>query len=365
MQRQGKIMFVGAIALVILLGMLVIKSGILGLQPTQDRKLPKEEAALRYPYQQLSTKEQTLYAALYEAMAAHQTTFTLPYECTGDEYEKIYLLVRMQEPQFFYVADTYQMAQIMTEIELQYDETEEEAEPMAEAIEQAADEIAAEVAGISDEGRKFLAIHDAIAERCLYEKSAHSSDIYGCLVEGVAQCEGYSKAFCYVARKAGLNVMTITGKSERGLGHAWNIAEIDGAYYNIDVTWDDEDNYEDAVSHRCYAMPDARFGGHTAEEPAFKVPQCTEDKENYYLKYGRILNESSQMSTKCSEWALDQTGNNTFIEFYCPTDEIYQAVVSDVRSGSEIKKAIAEYCTKGVFQFSKDDRGRIVGILFG
>lgn len=364
MQRQGKIMFVGAITLIILLGVLVLKSGIFGMKPTQSSELPKDEAALRYPYQQLTEKEQTLYAALYEAMAAHQTQFTLPYECTDDEYEKIYLLVRMQEPQFFYVADQYQLADVMTEIEIQYDETEAEAASMAKAVDAAADAIAAEAARASGNGRKLLAIHDAIAKRCYYDKSTHSSDIYGCLVEGVAQCEGYSKAFCYVARKLGLNVMTITGQSDRGLGHAWNIAEIDGEYYNVDVTWDDEDNYEDAVSHRCYAMPDARFGGHTPQETAFRVPSCTADKENYYLQYGMIMNEASQMGTKCSQWALSRPGNSSLMEFYCPTEEIYQAVVEDVRSGTEIKNAIADYCLGGEFQFSKDDRGRIVGILF-
>lgn len=364
MQRQGKTVFVLLMAAGVLFLVLAVRHGLFGKARTQGSCLPEEDAALRYPYQQLSGKEQQLYTALYDAMAAHEESVVLPYECTADEYERIYLMVRMQEPELFYVADTYQLADVLTETEIRYDETAEEAAAMQRQLDRVVDEMLLTMSLQPDEGQKLLTLHDLIAKRCRYAPSSHASDIYGCLVEGVAQCEGYSKAFCYVARKAGLQVMTIPGESDRGLGHAWNIAEIDGEFYNIDVTWDDEDYLNGAVSHRYYAMPDTRFGGHFANPSAFRVPECTADKENYYKKYGLVLNESSQMGTYCHQWALSYSGATGFLEFYCPTPEIYQAVAEDIRSGTAIKSAIADLCTGGSFRYTADEQGRIVGILF-
>lgn len=360
MQRQGKIIAVFAIACVVLLAILTYRTGIFTTHRTESSTLSEEDAALRYPYAQLGAREQALYAALYTGISNTCTDIALPGCYTAEEYETVYLLLRMQEPQFFYVADVYQLSAQMTTVEMQYEISGAVQVRMAQELEAAADRILSSLSPTQSEGQQLLAIHDQIAARCVYESGQHASDAYGCLVEGIAQCEGYAKALCYVARRAGMDVMCVTGTSERGVRHVWNIANIDGAYYNIDLTWDDDDVYRGAVSHRYYAVPDARFGKHVQDGEGYQPPRCTADAENYFLKNGRILHEAAQMGVCCQMWAA---GEATMLEFYCKSVETYQAVVADLRGGTQIQKAIAPYCRGGSYQYILDADGQTVAIL--
>lgn len=86
-----------------------------------------------------------------------------------------------------------------------------------------------------------LAIHDRLVEQTAYDESQSQPQIhnlYGVLVNRLAVCDGYSKAFQYLLYQAGVPCLFVTGQSQ-GEGHAWNLVQLDGAYYHVDITWDD------------------------------------------------------------------------------------------------------------------------------
>lgn len=62
---------------------------------------------------------------------------------------------------------------------------------------------------------------------------------YGILVDGEGVCDSYSKAFYLLAQKAGLEVEYVRGY---GLGefHSWNMVKLDGDWYHVDLTWNDQ-----------------------------------------------------------------------------------------------------------------------------
>lgn len=61
---------------------------------------------------------------------------------------------------------------------------------------------------------------------------------YGALVKGEAVCSGYSRAFVALARRCGLEAYIVHSNT-----HAWNVIKLDdGEYYNVDVTWNDDNN---------------------------------------------------------------------------------------------------------------------------
>ena len=69
-----------------------------------------------------------------------------------------------------------------------------------------------------------------------------SYESYGAIVNGVAVCDGYSKAFQKIAQDCGLTVNRVSGTAN-GVGgwgsHAWNQIYLDDEWYNVDVTWED------------------------------------------------------------------------------------------------------------------------------
>ena len=60
---------------------------------------------------------------------------------------------------------------------------------------------------------------------------------YGALIEGTAVCQGYAVLLYRLLLESGVDVRVIPGTGNGAL-HAWNIAELNGVYYNVDSTWD-------------------------------------------------------------------------------------------------------------------------------
>ena len=72
----------------------------------------------------------------------------------------------------------------------------------------------------------------------------------GAILNGRANCDGYTDAFYLIGTLAGLNVRYQHGDSldknywgaEATVSHIWNLLEIGGVWRMVDVTWDDEEN---------------------------------------------------------------------------------------------------------------------------
>lgn len=98
------------------------------------------------------------------------------------------------------------------------------------------------------DGEKALALHDWVVTHCRYSVTECRDMAYGVLVQGEGICRGYARGYAYLAQAAGL-------RSEYTFSvpllHAWTLTELDGSYYCIDPTWDD-DHYERIgfVNHR-------------------------------------------------------------------------------------------------------------------
>lgn len=142
--------------------------------------------------------------------------------------------------------------------------------------------------GVSDDFDKEQIIHDYIIEKCEYvdKTGGDYSSVYGCLVNGEASCEGYAKAMKYLLDEADVeNYIAIgntTDEDGTSQGHAWNIVQIDGEYYHVDVTWDDP--VESSVKNK-YAylnVTDEEITVTHDVEERF-LGKCTSTEHNYYV----------------------------------------------------------------------------------
>ncbi|SFB71078.1 transglutaminase domain-containing protein [Ruminococcus albus] len=153
---------------------------------------------------------------------------------------------------------------------------------------------------------KLLLLHDKLIEICDYDydaaKATDSENIgfagssYGCLVEHKAVCEGYAQAFSLAAQKMGFECGMVCGMA-RNEKHAWNYVKIDGEYYWLDVTWDEnatESEFAYVPMHKYFMLDDSRLmKDRTVEEDVPFVPVCSSMDENYYVKSGLYLESYS------------------------------------------------------------------------
>ncbi len=65
------------------------------------------------------------------------------------------------------------------------------------------------------------------------ESRSHS--VIGALIDGVAVCDGFSKATSLLLNSMGVSCSVVNGMLEE-VSHAWNVVEINGERYHLDVT---------------------------------------------------------------------------------------------------------------------------------
>jgi len=103
-------------------------------------------------------------------------------------------------------------------------------------------------------------LHDWLCRQVVYESpdmDVESKDYLalrqlscvGAMLDGKCNCQGYADAFYLLGNLAGLDVEKLTG--ETGEGHIWNLIRLDGLWYLVDVTFDD--NNDDTYSGWTYA----------------------------------------------------------------------------------------------------------------
>ncbi|MEG1557347.1 MAG: transglutaminase domain-containing protein [Oscillospiraceae bacterium] len=171
---------------------------------------------------------------------------------------------------------------------------------MTRKLDTAVKEIVAAVKaqGLDTQYKQALSVHDMLTERVRYDESLEAGnlhDVYGALVNGVAVCDAYAKSYKLLLNELGIDCTYIEGvvvDSEPDVGHAWNLANLDGQYSHIDVTWDDLDNEiknestgVNFASHAFFALSDAEiFKTHTVTMKEAVLPAAI--GTNYYADRG-------------------------------------------------------------------------------
>lgn len=358
MGKQSKRILIGALVAVLAAILFTVLFNFSWLR-LAGGGLSDQEAALRYPYQQLNRRERALYSALCQGIENYDEIIKLPGIYEKEEYERVYLMVTMQEPQLFYLDSIYETAEAMADVNIFYSVEKDQVAGMRAQMDRAADRIIEQTESASTEMQKLLMIHDGIAAICEYSDGPFQSEAYGCLVNGQAKCEGYAKALLYVARRAGINVMNVTGTIRNGENHVWNIAEISGAYYNIDLTWDDDEGYQGNVSHVCFAVPDSEFQDHRTDLSSYRPPACEEDTRNYYRMNGLIITQAAELPAQIRQWPW----STRLIEFRMESAEVYQDVSRMMSDSFEVLDAVKQVCGAANYRAIADETRNVIVIL--
>ncbi|MBD2867929.1 transglutaminase domain-containing protein [Paenibacillus arenilitoris] len=85
---------------------------------------------------------------------------------------------------------------------------------------------------------KVKAIHDWIVTHVEYDQSLTRYTAYEAVTTGEAVCQGYSLLGYKMLKAAGIPVLIAEGTVNTG-EHAWNMVQLDGVWYHLDLTWDD------------------------------------------------------------------------------------------------------------------------------
>jgi hypothetical protein len=118
-----------------------------------------------------------------------------------------------------------------------------------------------------DEAAKVKSVHDYLVSHARYDHENYANNTLtgesftarGLMVNGVGVCSAYAEAtnlLLGLAGVASVEVSGVAGDANNVGNHAWNLVRIDGAYYHLDVTWDDPSPDKGYSDYRYFAVSD-------------------------------------------------------------------------------------------------------------
>ena len=246
-----------------------------------------------YYYEQLNKEQQKAYYAMKEGLLNLQDSFPVPM-LSAKELSDIYFMIRLDCPAIFYsVTFSYKYYADSTAVELipKYLFSKDKIKEHRQAMESRIKKLARQAADLGEK-EKELFIHDFIVKNVKYDKlkKEYSHEIIGALGNGVAVCEGIAKAVKILCDELGIWCIIALSEAnpEKGIKyrHAWNVIQIGGQYYHLDVTFDNTLSKEDTIRYDYVNLSDQQiFRDH--EPVIWKVPVCS-DKDHFYYREKKV-----------------------------------------------------------------------------
>ncbi|NIK70330.1 transglutaminase domain-containing protein [Paenibacillus sp. BK720] len=181
-------------------------------------------------------------ASQFQSRSEH---FTLQYK--GDKHklsdglQNTINLALAQDDYTAYILDSYlytirSWGNLSTiKLEARYRETTDQTAAVDAMVSKAIKQI---ITPQMNEHEKVKAIHDWIVGRLQYDETLKHYTAYDALTTGTAVCQGYSLLAYKMLKAVGIPVLIAEGKVKTG-DHAWNMVQLGGNWYHLDMTWDD------------------------------------------------------------------------------------------------------------------------------
>ena len=196
-----------------------------------------------YPYyHMLNDSEKELYRQIYANAYGVVERFKPCVEVFSTNVGRVVEAVLNDNPVLFWVENSYGCKYgpdgRVAEISLQYNEAAQKLDQSRQKFDERAEGILSVARNLKSDYEKEKYVHDKMATMVEYVADAPmNQSAYSALVNGKTVCAGYAKAFQYLMQQLGIPCFYCRGYS--GANHAWNIIELEGEYYHVDVTWDD------------------------------------------------------------------------------------------------------------------------------
>lgn len=122
----------------------------------------------------------------------------------------------------------------VVEMVFQYRTDRQELRSMREQVQPVFSSAALYVSGQAGEWVKFSQLHTFLTERFDYQLRSSVTPAYSLLCQGVGDSQAFAQVYTAMCSRIGLNARSVCGKRS-GEEHWWNLVNIDGAWYHLDL----------------------------------------------------------------------------------------------------------------------------------
>jgi len=279
------------------ISLLIISSNLVFAEEEQTAELLAPTLPETYfsPSIRLFSTEPTLEDVLVEGWETFATRINISkFNIKVDDLKSIYFGILADHPLIYYAAGSmsysYNTKGYVTPDSPKYTETDRT--KVAETLNQsneATEEILFLIDDYMTDFEKVMTVHNYMVSNYEYDYTYSISGIQIMLTKkGV--CNAYAHAFKHLMNTLGINCCYVSSDE---MNHAWNLVEIDGNWYHIDLTWDapsQDDNYDDdippiaipgQVSNTFALLSDAKIQSLSSPHYNYNTKGLTADSTTY------------------------------------------------------------------------------------
>ncbi len=343
-----------------------------GFELADNSKKELQSLYLFY-YEQLTSVQKVIYEELYDFMKKPTSLYELKKPVKLEDLSPAIYAFMYDFPESYWMWNyRYRIDANKKVVELEFPVPEDLESKWAQ-VDAIANNVVAAVANESDYN-KLKYFYEWIINWTEYQENECDQDYTGVFLLKKSICAGYARAFQYLCKKAGLKCTTVRGQTKES--HAWNLVELNGQYYWVDVTWGDpttDDGSQKLVYYYFMVTDELLFRTHISlngqvpvgpydKIDAFTFPQCTDNSLSYYVQNGAYFETYDYYAIR--DYVLQKLYENPYqeISFQIGNQEsFYYAVEQLLKNERYIRNIFREYFSGGYYYnaISKDDAGVI------
>lgn len=311
-----------------------------------------------YYYNHLSESEKQDYLRMYSAIMNFEESCELKVDKA--QMIDIFDAVKYDNPEIFWLSNSsdYSSFGYSTILYFNYIYDESEIREMKVKLDKKVAEIVAEASQYNTDYEKEKFLHDYICENVFYDDATFGTTggtVSQTLLNGSAICEGYAKSMQLLLNGTGIYNYLVLGdavfENKPTERHMWNVVEIDGNNYYLDVTWDD---FQDSDSY-CYMYFNVTDKD-IAEDHQNIVPSnnnCDSYEANYFYVTGYFLQSFDGFDKLVTPTAEILKGGSTNAEFKFVNKEDFDNALAATKDNTAFFIYIGDSVTKSGQDLSK------------
>ena len=154
----------------------------------------------------------------------------------------------------------------------------------------------------------------------------------------------------YLCQSVGIQCICVAGTGN-GEPHMWNMLQLDGEWYNMDVTWDDGGRYD------YFCIPTSQISIDHRFDNTFPVPSATATDYSYADATGVTVHSNA---TDAYNWLVKNAASNWDSGVYTTTvyveNGIMNSLISKLNKQAFFNDLSAQGCNPGGWSAKYSDR---------
>lgn len=332
--------------------------------PRDVRELKKRELVLEegghqeYYFNLLTETDKRAYREILEGIRNRKDQFYVTI-AGGEQIDRVYHAVLKDHPELFWVHNRNPVYRTVypsggyCRLSPGYTYTAEETEQITASIENTYAEVCRLIPEDADPYETVKAVYTYLIDKVEYRVCEDDQSIAGAFWRKEAVCAGYAGAMQYLLERLGIPCIYVEGTSRReNEGHAWNIVELDGDYYYVDVTNGDQPEFLEGEAasleeHKTiiydYLCPfPTEYESIYMRSPEFPVPVCSGTDKNFYVM-NQACFDTYDWDSVYELCRLRLDNGAAVIRFKFSREEEFRAAYRDCIENEKIQQAAGYY----------------------